>query len=511
LVRQATGVDSPPISSDPSGTNFGFTPSPTQAPTASSSTTPIPDATPAPTQTLSNTGSGSGSGSNSSSPLLFFVALGFGVVFTNLWIIVGVKYCFRYNARNRAMRVNEDGEPINMENMPRPHRRRREKKLMPIDEVNEKFPMMKYKTWVASRAQEGLPTRGGVSSPPSRANSIRDVDGVAKELPSKERMSMEDPPATSATSPVPSPVSAAMPSADNEGVDKSPNEPPKQETAKRPVQHISKESTSSTVGIEPRSSADLTLGYYAPPTTSQQEFYAPSSNPAAPETNKDRRDEHDDDEEDDDEHIDAAIPPECMGTSGDTCAICIDTLEDDDDVRGLTCGHAFHAVCLDPWLTTRRACCPLCKADYYTPKPRPNAAGGDGATVIAVTLPGDSRSNRMNMPTQPRRTFFGLLRSDRRGSQHSPSPRRESHARGSRSRPTNNGSSPFGRHAERSNTTSASAPTEQAPSRSMFSGIRAAIPGFRRGQNSTTAPEISGANQTVTPSQLEAGVRGQSS
>ncbi|KAG7147869.1 hypothetical protein HYQ46_003275 [Verticillium longisporum] len=35
-------------------------------------------------------GNGGGSGAGgASSPLLFFVALGFGVVFTNLWIIVG--------------------------------------------------------------------------------------------------------------------------------------------------------------------------------------------------------------------------------------------------------------------------------------------------------------------------------------------------------------------------------------------------------------------------------------
>ena len=39
-------------------------------------------------------------------------------------------------------------------------------------------------------------------------------------------------------------------------------------------------------------------------------------------------------------------------------------------MRGLTCGHAFHASCIDPWLTSRRACCPLCKRDYWVPKPR---------------------------------------------------------------------------------------------------------------------------------------------
>lgn len=51
-------------------------------------------------------------------------------------------------------------------------------------------------------------------------------------------------------------------------------------------------------------------------------------------------------------------------TSG-SCAICLETIEDDDIVRGLVCGHVFHAECLDPWLTKRRACCPMCKRDYY--------------------------------------------------------------------------------------------------------------------------------------------------
>ncbi|CAD1813623.1 unnamed protein product [Candida parapsilosis] len=47
-----------------------------------------------------------------------------------------------------------------------------------------------------------------------------------------------------------------------------------------------------------------------------------------------------------------------------SCAICLEVLEDDDVVRGLICGHVFHAICLDPWLTKRRACCPMCKRDY---------------------------------------------------------------------------------------------------------------------------------------------------
>ncbi|KAH0116257.1 hypothetical protein KCU82_g23484, partial [Aureobasidium melanogenum] len=103
-----------------------------------------------------STGSSGGGSGPTSSPLLFFVALGFGVVFTNLWIIVGVKYCFRYNQRNRQRALGEDGNPIDLMAMPRPHRRRREKKLMTMDDVNERFPLTKYKIWRASREAHGL-------------------------------------------------------------------------------------------------------------------------------------------------------------------------------------------------------------------------------------------------------------------------------------------------------------------------------------------------------------------
>lgn len=423
---------------------------------------------------------GSNGGGSNSSPLLFFVALGFGVVFTNLWIIVGVKYCFRYNARSRQMRMTEDGEPINMENMPRPHRRRREKKLMTMDEVNEKFPMLKYKNWVASRAQEGLPTRGGVTAPPSRAGSVRDADGVAPEVPSKERMSNEERPTTSATGPV--------------------NE-------KQSLKHASKESTSSTAPAAPRTSTDAHLV----PTISESATLSKDPN----------RVSHDEDDEED-EHIDAALPPECMGTSGDTCAICIDTLEDDDDVRGLTCGHAFHAVCLDPWLTSRRACCPLCKADYYTPKPRAAAEAGETSPqgVITVTLPND-RNHRMNMPSRPQRPFLSIGRSSRSGTTHfvvtSQSPRGDRNPeRPHRAGAGRNGFlARFRREHSSAPTSPSSVParspttTTQQQSGGMLSGLRNAFPAFRmrQAQRADSAAVVSGANPAVTPSNLEAGVR----
>ncbi|TDZ60583.1 E3 ubiquitin-protein ligase RNF13 [Colletotrichum trifolii] len=445
------------VSADPTS-SFAPSASPTTTPTffsTPSSATPTStfaaDATETaepPANTGSGGGGGGGGGNSTSSPLLFFVALGFGVVFTNLWIIVGVKYCFRYNARNRAMRLNEDGEPINLENMPRPHRRRREKKLMTMDEVNDKFPMMKYKTWVSERAREGLPTAGGVSAPPSRANSIRSVEGIVPELPSKERESVDG---RSTTDNGNKPVLSEKPAIEDV---------------------VKKDGATSTATNHAESGVQ-----------------SPTSATPLQRVNSE-------DEDDDDEHINAALPPELMATSGDTCAICIDTLEDDDDIRGLTCGHAFHAVCVDPWLTSRRACCPLCKADYYTPKPRPAAGEGD------ANANGDMArtASRTNMPNAPPAAWY-----------HLSSQRLGLGGRNRGQRQQNNNRSNRRRRPQQA---AAVTPTPQSPpvsenqeSRGLLSNFRTALRNpLRRGnENNTETPTASGAN--VSPSQLEAGTQ----
>lgn len=51
-----------------------------------------------------------------------------------------------------------------------------------------------------------------------------------------------------------------------------------------------------------------------------------------------------------------------------TCAICIEDMESTTLVRGLTCGHIFHPECIDPWLLTKQARCPLCKRSFYASK-----------------------------------------------------------------------------------------------------------------------------------------------
>ncbi|KAI0126479.1 hypothetical protein BJ170DRAFT_407310 [Xylariales sp. AK1849] len=447
----------------PSGTDTGSLTSIT----GTTSSTPFPtlNSDPAPTSTGAGNPSSGTTNSGTSSPLLFFVALGFGVVFTNLWIIVGVKYCFRYNARNRQMRgLDENGEPINLENMPtRPHRRRREKKLMTMEEVNDKFPMMKYKSWVADRAKKGLPTAGGVTVPPSRANSVRSVEGIVPEVPSKEQDSADD-----AAGQTPAPADKAK------------------------------------TGME---DPDTTTGTPENDTTLTQ------TQTAASTITKDPDHAHASDDEDDDDHINAAVPPELLATSGDTCAICIDTLEDDDDVRGLTCGHAFHAVCLDPWLTNRRACCPLCKADYYTPKPRPPPADGDTNNPTSPAADPARNNGRLNMPRNPQRTLAGWsFREAPRVVLNRYVTPNAANSR-SQSRPSRSGDR---RRPEMSRATSrvtaGSTPNDPAQSRNQqgwFSRARGRFPRFRQNGGAQPAEENASTvdNAPATPSQLEAGTR----
>ncbi|KAI5815482.1 hypothetical protein BZA77DRAFT_226068, partial [Pyronema omphalodes] len=291
---------------------------------------------------------GGGSGPTSS-PLLFFVALGFGVVFTNLWIIVGVKYCFRYNARQRA-RANGDDDPVDLQALPHPRRRRREKKLMTLEEANQRFPVMKYKAWQAARHSQGLPTAGGIKTEPSsRVGSVRHIEAISVDTSADIMLARNTP---LPVSPVEKETGAS--SAADKGLTTA-NERDK--------------AIGDTNSMAQKRMSDVSeISRAKSPDHSDEAPIIPSPEDAKHDT---------DIESDDEEH--PPVHPSLLKESGDTCAICLDTLEDDEDIRGLTCGHVFHSVCLDPWLTTRRACCPLCKKDYYTPKPRPEGEAEQGS------------------------------------------------------------------------------------------------------------------------------------
>ena len=235
---------------------------------------------------------------------------------------------------------------------------------MTIEEVNERFPLIKYKAWRSSRAAEGLPTEGGITAPPSRAPSIKDTVGFVTPTPGSP-------------------------------IEESPSE-------KKEATATSEDQPSGPSAVPASEVTETNPTEERPPTAHSL---------TEPDANK--LTTHDTEEEEDDEQIQMAVPAELLASPGDSCAICLDTIEDDDDIRGLTCGHAFHASCVDPWLTTRRACCPLCKADYYVPKPRP-----EGVDITEAERLG--RRTRGSVPTSPQ---YGFLAPGSRGSSSTTRPR----------------------------------------------------------------------------------------
>jgi hypothetical protein len=256
---------------------------------------------------------------------------------------------------------------------------------MTMDEVNERFPLTKYKNWVASRAREGLPTSGGVTALPSRAGSLRNVDGVLPSSPVGTKHSIDERPATAASNRETSEITISPATNDLGG--NFGNE------RKNLDANVAKKGVVSETAVETSRNLDTLEEVRTTASTVDPKHAIVTS----------------EEEEEEDDHIHTAVPPELLTNPGDSCAICIDTLEDDDDIRGLTCGHAFHAGCLDPWLTSRRACCPLCKADYYVPKPRPE---GEVADAERSTRRANGMA-RMNMPQAPHSTWTGIRGSPR--------------------------------------------------------------------------------------------------
>lgn len=43
------------------------------------------------------------------------------------------------------------------------------------------------------------------------------------------------------------------------------------------------------------------------------------------------------------------------------CAVCLSKVEEDEEVKELTCHHLFHRVCLDRWVGFGHVTCPLCR------------------------------------------------------------------------------------------------------------------------------------------------------
>jgi len=51
----------------------------------------------------------------------------------------------------------------------------------------------------------------------------------------------------------------------------------------------------------------------------------------------------------------------------DTCSVCLEKLGTKDEVARVSCGHHFHAGCIDKWWHTGKCRCPLCRAKIFEP------------------------------------------------------------------------------------------------------------------------------------------------
>ena len=351
-----------------------------------------------------------------------------------------------------------------------------------MDEVNERFPLTKYKQWKASREDEGLPAAGGIATAPqSRATSLKDVEGVVAPVDGSSNprpdtaLSMAREDLNSPKSPIQNQTALPRTSLSTPKSPKTPVEP----------KDIEKKGNEKAVELTTVDTA--------------ASRYEPGKDPAHPH-------DHDGEESDDDDPIRTAAAPELLSEPGDTCAICLDTLEDDEDVRGLTCGHAFHASCVDPWLTSRRACCPLCKADYYVPKPRP-----EGETAEQSSSGRRSTGTGLRSPTSPQAAWAAS-----RGNPFSrsrvvifSSPNHSNRRRQDHQEPQYNVTSVLHRGpTRRDRPSTSSTPQPPAPTHNSTSW-RARLPtpgwlGRNRGNNATPTDNSQSA---ATPGQLEAGNR----
>ncbi|KTW30734.1 hypothetical protein T552_00446 [Pneumocystis carinii B80] len=262
--------------------------------------------------------------------LLFFVALGFGILFCNLWVIIGIKYCYRYSSMNHP-------ETIEIERV-MPQNQNCQKKLMTQGEADQQFPSILYKVWLSQHKRQKQQLYKTMSNDrQNRQMSEADMESNTNNEPNKhneENSFHEEKTHDFNTFQYNYPMEEAM------------------------------------------NSQNLYSCTDIPSNVSNKSYYNFNNehNDISISIPNEQQSKRDDEYVKENERKEASSSDFAQDASfSDTCAICLDIFQDEDEIRVLTCDHIYHSSCIVPWFTTRRAMCPLCKHDFYIPKIPVNA------------------------------------------------------------------------------------------------------------------------------------------
>jgi hypothetical protein len=61
--------------------------------------------------------------------------------------------------------------------------------------------------------------------------------------------------------------------------------------------------------------------------------------------------------------------PRQVSRVDDFSAICLETIDDMENIREVRCGHIYHSQCVEKWFKNGHNDCPLCKTDFLEDKP----------------------------------------------------------------------------------------------------------------------------------------------
>lgn len=69
-----------------------------------------------------------------------------------------------------------------------------------------------------------------------------------------------------------------------------------------------------------------------------------------------------------------------VGEEAEECRVCLCEVEEGEEISDLRCNHLFHKVCLDAWIGSGHATCPLCRGRVFSPA----VAEGAGSSELLM-------------------------------------------------------------------------------------------------------------------------------